>query len=800
MSTELEYVPYSEFVAGLSTTENPTSADKTVISNPTNGPRAVPGSAKDRSTTLTAFREGDTIPVDGTPLAKMPYANLLNVSSGNTFRSYLNETKADVGYLKTSGTMSTNDAYHCQFTAAIPVTPGDVINYQGCGRSDAASAVFYTAARAFLSYVQVQSEDAFSEIIVPENAAFAKIASFAPADADVVFNFSINESPVKFLGASLNRLIKDFLPSKLVPGKFLDSYGALEDAAGTSLLTDFIPVKPGDTFLYSGVARASTRSVVFYGAGRTYLSNSAQLIDSPAKLVEIVVPENSHFARFSSYSSSGSALNPLVVAKKDSQLGQILLKVQGNERLSVFDFSGSVGFMKTDGTFSPDESRHCLFTDYLPAAEGDKFLYLGIGRSLSASAIFCNSQKQVISYVQINNANEYTEVTCPQNCAFVRFSSFTAVGSDVPFNVIRVPSQLGAIFAAVKDLEDKSTAIVPTDQPGWLRSNGAMSTTSGYHCLITDYIKTKPGDKFIYRGKARSDAVSAVFFSSTGSVVSYAQHNAYKKPVEITTPSGAALVRFCSFDSSDYGLIFDVVKVGSAEWYAKINGDTDKLENKRWVVCGDSFSHGDFTSITEPKILDGIYAGQLPVYSFLIGNRTKCNVDNIAVNGGTLSYVNNGGFTKPSTGLLYTTDFSDADYITLYYGINDMHQNVPIGTINDTEPTTFYGAWNVTLEYLITNYPGAKIGVIITNGCGASGVAYPTATEAICKKWGVPYLDLDGGVGCATMLRCSTRNPASDALKGLRYDQQKVSATNGHPNELAHKIESTFIEAWLKSL
>lgn len=44
MSTELEYVPYSEFVAGLSTTENPTSADKTVISNPTDGPRAVPSS------------------------------------------------------------------------------------------------------------------------------------------------------------------------------------------------------------------------------------------------------------------------------------------------------------------------------------------------------------------------------------------------------------------------------------------------------------------------------------------------------------------------------------------------------------------------------------------------------------------------------------------------------------------------------------------------------------------------------------------------------------------------------------
>lgn len=84
MSTELEYVPYSEFVAGLSTTENPTSADKTVISNETDGPRAVPGSAKDRSTTLTAFRSGDVIPVDGpSGTAKMSKEDLLRVTSEN---------------------------------------------------------------------------------------------------------------------------------------------------------------------------------------------------------------------------------------------------------------------------------------------------------------------------------------------------------------------------------------------------------------------------------------------------------------------------------------------------------------------------------------------------------------------------------------------------------------------------------------------------------------------------------------------------------------------------------------------
>ena len=83
MPSEMEFVNYKEFVAGLSETENPTSTDKQVICNPTDGPRSVPGSAKDRSTTLTAFREGDTIPVDGATLAEMPYADLLRVTAEN---------------------------------------------------------------------------------------------------------------------------------------------------------------------------------------------------------------------------------------------------------------------------------------------------------------------------------------------------------------------------------------------------------------------------------------------------------------------------------------------------------------------------------------------------------------------------------------------------------------------------------------------------------------------------------------------------------------------------------------------
>lgn len=759
------------------------------------------GKIKSLSTTITAFRTGDVIPVDGpSGTAKMSKDDLLLVTAKATPTDIFNTPIKyfDEGYLRTTGVMDTDSSYHCYVTSKLKVSEGDVIHYKGCGRSNSASVVFYQSNLSYLSYVQQQSENGFADIVVPSGAAYAVISSFANSENEIIFDFAINDGLHLSQSKNVDKIANDFYPITKLTGKMLDYNGAISDAGGNSFVTDYIPCSEGDVFIYGGVAKSSTRSACFYNASRSFVSSV--LVNSPNELVEITIPSGVYFVRFASYNGVVGIVEPLVVAKRDSQIGSCLARTKNNERKSTFDFFESVGFLKSTGIDTTQTSYHCLVTNYIPASAGDKFSYKGVGRSLALSVVFYDSQKQVLSYLQYNSPYAYNTLICPADTFYVRFSSFAPSADDVILDVYRGNSQLSEVHSELDGIEPKLTAIVPTESVGWLRSNGAMSGTSGFHCLVTDFIPCKPGDQFVYRGKARSDAVSVVFYDSVRSVVSSAQYNSAAKPVTITIGSGIYFAKFCSFDSSAYGLVFEVYKVGSAEYFDKINSDKDSLDGKKWVVCGDSFSHGDFTSITEPHIHDGIYAGQLPVYSYLIGNRTRCNVHNIAVNGGTLSYVNNGGFTKPSTGLLYTTDFSDADYITLYYGINDMHQNVPIGTINDTEPTTFYGAWNVAMEYLITNYPGAKIGVIITNGCGASGVAYPTATEAICKKWGVPYLDLDGGVGCTTMLRCSTRNPASDALKDLRYAQQKVSETNGHPNELAHKIESTFIEAWLKSL
>lgn len=283
---------------------------------------------------------------------------------------------------------------------------------------------------------------------------------------------------------------------------------------------------------------------------------------------------------------------------------------------------------------------------------------------------------------------------------------------------------------------------------------------------------TSPGDAYVNS----SDAT----YSSAGDFIS-------SSAVENgTVESSAELASSSATESSS-----------SAE--PPVSSSSKSLNGIVWYVIGDSFSAGDFEGIDPtPTIKEGTYAGKLPVYSYLIGNRTGCDVRNISAGGTTLCYYDTYGFTKPETGMLYTTDFSDADIITIYYGINDSHNAIAIGDIDDMNPRTFYGAFNVALDYLTKNYPQAKIGIIVSNGCDTE--EYPEATEQIALKWKLPYLDLDGGVNGITMIRSSSRNPASSEEKKRVLKEQWVSESNWHPNEYAHELESHFIEEWLLTM
>ena len=221
------------------------------------------------------------------------------------------------------------------------------------------------------------------------------------------------------------------------------------------------------------------------------------------------------------------------------------------------------------------------------------------------------------------------------------------------------------------------------------------------------------------------------------------------------------------------------------------------LENKKWCACGDSFTHGDFTGLNEEEkyLKDGKYQGEYCVYPYIIGNRNHMDIVMNAYNGATMAECDR-EYDQTFIRGHYKDIPLDTDYITLCFGINDWHQNVPIGIEDSKDITTFNGAWNVCMDYLLENYPYAHIGIIVTNG---STKPYTDATIEVAIRYGIPYLDMVNDCKVPLMHRVD-REGVLDKVKDIRMKNFTVSESNRHPNPQAHLYESSFIENFLRSI
>lgn len=302
---------------------------------------------------------------------------------------------------------------------------------------------------------------------------------------------------------------------------------------------------------------------------------------------------------------------------------------------------------------------------------------------------------------------------------------------------------------------------------------------------------------------------------------------------EIEIPEGVSHIGFNYRNTDHPKLTFHIYKKSALLKVDCIKDDSitpqkltfsdNILRGKKWAVIGDSFTLGAGVGTFE----DGIYEGENKSYPYIIGRRNEMDIQRLFEGGRTIctprpkeaeldwsynasrNYLTYEGEDRPLA--LYKQIAEDVDYITLYIGINDTHLigigdddesygvNVTAdkGTIDSTEITSFYGAWNTVLNWLITNRPFAHIGIIVSNGLGRD--EYRQAEIEIANKWGVPYIDLNGDERTPMMLR-STNPAICDAAKGARLNAQRISSTSQHPNSDAYEYESTFIEQFLRTL
>lgn len=552
---------------------------------------------------------------------------------------------------------------------------------------------------------------------------------------------------------------------------------------------------------------------------------------------------------------SGAGADAKIVGMKFNDVAECVRKVDKNLLNNVAYFNG---FLNNNVVTLSSDYYH---TDYIKVEPNSlyKFIKLYAPNTMSARAgfrfvCFYNAQKEYLSTIRDIDA-EYAEtgvatlINTTTDCCYIRITFYSKVG-DIPFTINDfvlfnidkniwdvTPHKLGFVIKNIVDykanpsmsyegLYDVSKNLINTQklESGFLEVNGHIEVYDSY--VTTDYIKIKKDRSYTISNTQSKGVRFYAIFDENG--IFYERINENTTPFTIT-PAFDGYIRLTLYtNSKDFYQMEEGVNATSFEPYKKtltnefaLNDTQIKecediaktyqgqayniLSGKKWVACGDSFTVAGYNEDdgfpkSEYEYQDGIYKGKQIVYPYIIGLRNNMTVVNLAVGGMTMCDVNGtreNSFTH-GTNPVYKRIPADADYITIKLGINDSNQQSPVGTIDDTDIKTFYGAYNTALDYITQNYPFAHIGIIVTNG---SEKKYTDATIALAQKWGIAYID-EVNDPTVPLLHRADRAGVSSVAKQRKLNAFAVNIAthNTHPNVKAHYYEAAFIEDWLRRL
>lgn len=226
--------------------------------------------------------------------------------------------------------------------------------------------------------------------------------------------------------------------------------------------------------------------------------------------------------------------------------------------------------------------------------------------------------------------------------------------------------------------------------------------------------------------------------------------------------------------------------------FGSLTAESDYLYGKTLVTVGDSITYG--ADMDEAGIAEN---GELMTYGWQIANRHNMTFYNEGVSGSTvIAHETRHGFSNPNG--RYTQLPSHIDYLLLWFGWNDnaviLDGEGTLGDIDSTDITSYYGAYNTVLPYLINKYPNARIGLIVPFGHSAD---IRQAVRDLGNKWGIGVFD---NYGKGTPLYFGKEDSVGVDTNIVTQRRASWQANGAHPNYEGHKQLSTQIEAWLRTL
>lgn len=514
------------------------------------------------------------------------------------------------------------------------------------------------------------------------------------------------------------------------------------------------------------------------------------------------------------------------------------------------------------GQESPTDAYNA--TDYIEIPSDASSVSTNSSFSASLGSAFYDSSKNFISGVTGENVDDYggTDTSEPQTIIIP-----VPVGAKYFRSCMRTyyytqPSDYDITFIAVKDslynlIEEAEQKIEANESEidniasnssknlcnesnnvnGCIQSDGSISMTGAFANYVTsEFIEIKPSTNYVYSIYASSgnvgdgrkfyllydankNVIANSYVNQTG-VTELLINNSLAHYIRLSASNVSSLMLEKGSTRTEYSAYKVEFKLNdSFSLTATMKSElTDSLNGKKWIPLGDSF-----TDYTNKTFSDGTYKNKYASYPRLISLRTGIEIDqDFFLSGRTMAYPSDGSFTNsitcPTADCYYQNIPADADYVTIMLGINDCQHTgsgttgdgedatgvITLGTIDDTTTATYFGAYNTVLEWLRTNRPFAHVGIIVTNGTTRQD--YTEAQIALAKKWGYPYLNLNGDERTPAFIRCYNPN-ISNSLKDLikqkqavDYNGQSTGSVNTHPNWQTHELESHIIETWLRGI
>ena len=475
------------------------------------------------------------------------------------------------------------------------------------------------------------------------------------------------------------------------------------------------------------------------------------------------------------------------------------------------------------------------YSDYYPAKNGDVFYYTGKASSSTCGIALYDSSKTFLASALVKDANnnpfigvDYEYTLNNVNVAYVRFGTSNyidnplSISKKTPKGAMQYVNDIYNEFNYLNDWGGYHTSDITNTN---LTSGEFVYKTGNFgtaeNSARTGYIELDHNATYKVSGRTQYDAALIVTYDSNRNFIRAYCYTADRTQViwnnyEYTPLSDEIYAVFGALTIQNY--TFNVLKVVPYDLKTKVE-DIEKelnngnvLYNKKWYAAGDSLTAGDFTGYVDSNGKSGTNSdaydkewGMYKTYPYWIAKRNKIQLTLDAINGSIMAldktYVSgeseNINLRQPFSYERYLNVPADTDYLTLYFGTNDV-TNCNLGTIDDATNETFYGAWNVIMNYYFSNMPFMKIGVIIRP---STNDEWRSAMIDICHKWGIPYLDLRGNDLIPFVIggRINSLNLSTTAYN-YRYSAFRVGENNGHPNVKAHEYMSTFIENFLRSL